>query len=330
MSTQNYIVDIQSYVPYHRTIYRSDLIKQQATKWHSPTHRNQCAKLDWICNKLTKQVAAICCAEPFAFAKGLVDWDERNYQMLIQTAMEQSLIHGHCVVEVYDDEPYWQVFSGTDITDYIYDERLVIKAVVINCSVADRFIRKMLTIDKKKVYWVEYQHQRDWKGESILFPVWDQLIYTRLINHNMCQYDTRIGSGFPIVTVDPNMVTPDQANNLANNLDQVDSKAGFIQPVGSKLEFGGSDKTVNFEQHVNLELQQIAGGSGFPLKFINGDAKGAVLAAGEDGDQARSRIQNIFGQFKSFIRQFIFSLYNKTNLDIKAEIVINETQPTQN
>lgn len=294
-------------VGYHRTNYRSYLIKQKLQNATSAYAREEVAKFDWLAHKLTYKVGETLTAEEIeGIPPGiLVDWEEREYRALVRTVITKCLIHGYCLVELYDDAPFWDVYAGPDVVELNLDDSLMPLNARISVYVNKKSKQKTVHIDGKTVFLVEYMHQRDWMGLPILYSVWDSITYARLLTHNMCQYDARLGSGFPILTVDPQTVLPEDVAAVASGLDQLDSKAGIILPVGATFEMMGSDKQTDFVNHYRMLLEQVAGGTDFPLKWINGESKGAVLASKEDGDMIRSTITHIFGSFKRFVQKLI-------------------------
>jgi hypothetical protein len=193
-----------------------------------------------------------------------------------------------------------------------------------------------LLIDNTKVFWFEFYHERDWRGQSILFPIWDQLVYARNITHNMCQYDMRMGSGFPDITIGKD-VDETEVAAMKVAVEDLDSKNAFFHPEGTELKFMGTDKATNFPEHLRILLEQIAGGTGFPKEFLNGEAKGAVLASEEEGKIVRSLITQILMAFAPQIEAFYMDRYGKA-IEVYPQIIVQEdeaeyateTQPPQN
>jgi hypothetical protein len=140
----------------------------------------------------------------------------------------------------------------------------------------------------------------------------------------MSQYDTRIGSGFPVITVDPDEVNADVWSSITADLDKIDSKRGIMLPKGSEFMYPESHG-VDFPAHLNELLKLISVGSQFPIKFLNGESRGAVLASDEDSKLTRSRMVQIFGQFKGFIQKLIRIKWG-IDTDVKANIILAEDE----
>jgi len=270
------------------------------------------AELDAIGNKLTYKIAEIAMANPFYYdvdklVDELEDWGTRNYQLLFEMIMREALIQGYCIVELFDTQPYWLIYSGSDISNERYNPALSLATVDVNVTVGEQVVHKTLKIDNKKVFLVQYGYNRSSTGCSILVPVWDDLTYLRLMKHNMCQFDARLGSGFPVVIVGKD-TTADDISDIAVEMDKVDSKAGIILPSGSDLKFPTAAQT-DFPAHMQLLLQNIAGNTGLPIKWLNGESKGAVLASEEDAAIGRTVIETMFKKFNRSIKMILDVLY---------------------
>jgi hypothetical protein len=314
----------------NKTVYKPQLIKEQANKPWSSYYRELTAKYDFIANRLTYGIAKVMTSESFIKPEMK---DTEHLQEMWRTVFTKCLIHGHCVVEVYDAKPYWQVFSGQDIAEYVYDDALNIASVKVAVVVGGKTYNNTLPIDNVKAFWFEFYHERDWKGQSILYPIWDQLIYTRNISFNMCQYDMRMGSGFPDLTIGKD-VDDSEVKAIKLAVEDLDSKNAFIHPEGTELKFMGTDKATAFPEHLQVLLEQIAGGCGFPKAFLNGEAKGAVLASEEEGKIVRSLISQILLTFADEIEAFYMARYSKA-VEVYPQIIVQEdeaeyaTEPTQ-
>lgn len=304
-------------VPYNKTIYRSILIRENRTHWHSKADRDEVARKDPIANKVSSQIAAALTSELFmGIPESILPfWEDRNYMEMFNQIITASLIHGHCMVELFDEAPYWMVFSGTEITDYSYDKLLNLTGGSITVTIEKAEYTTELVIDNKKAFAVQFGYRKNKKGVGILETIWDAISYLRLTIHNMSQYDTRLGSGFPKITVDPTTVTPEDLAAIKIGLDDIDSKNGIILPLGSDMKMEGSSAKTEFPEHIDVLLKQVASGSGLPLKFIDGDAKGVVKAGDAEGKLARSRIMQIWGQFRSFTNAFMKAVWPELKHD---------------
>ena len=71
------------------------------------------------------------------------------------------------------------------------------------------------------------------------------------------------------------------------------------------MKFLGSSAPIDFPTDLETCLKIVAGASGFPVRYLIGDPKGALSAAGEDTIAVWENLKSIFGEYKGFIRKII-------------------------
>jgi hypothetical protein len=246
---------------------------------------------------------------------------------MIERILLATLIHGRCIVELFDNEPYFEVYNDKEISNVIFEKGKPISAH-ISFALANETVNVNKTINGKSVFFIENKYRRDRHGVSILAPIWDLLVYSRLIMENMCNYDARLGNGFPLIKkIDTNAITtPDMLSSLKSGMDQINTMRGLIAPEGWDLEFKGSQNSVDFKSHFLILTEKIAGATGFPVKFFNGQAYGAGLEASDvDAKMIRSRYQTLFGSIKFKLLTILRVLYPAIT-DISPTVIIDESE----
>ena len=62
----------------------------------------------------------------------LHDWNKENYDDLMVRMYDSARTHKWCIIVLYDEPPYWQVFTYREICEIVYDENdIPIKAHAI-------------------------------------------------------------------------------------------------------------------------------------------------------------------------------------------------------
>ncbi|KKN27837.1 hypothetical protein LCGC14_0860580, partial [marine sediment metagenome] len=129
------------------------------------------------------------------------------------------------------------------------------------------------------------------------------------IFESMAMYDSRIGNGILLIIVDPEQYTA-ELNSLHHAVRNLNNRRYMILKTGAEgnppdMKFLGSTSPVDFSTDLETCLKVIAGASGFPVRYLIGDPKGALSAAGEDTIAVWENLKSIFGEYKDFIRKVI-------------------------
>jgi len=146
----------------------------------------------------------------------------------------------------------------------------------------------------------------DWKGRSVLDPVWDDLTTLRNIRWGMGQTMYRYGSGFPDITFNNAEQEDIQAWVDAGGLDNWNSRTGFVHNEDQIFEFKGPEghalNPMNFYLPI---MENISCGSGIPLAILRGVQAGALTGSEVNQQEYYGLISDEQSAYETGIRELI-------------------------
>lgn len=311
---------------YSKNVYVPSLLKMAAVDYSKPEHRVKRLEEDPIAGNLVLKTAELITARPPIFLdkndneldKTMDTWEDNQYKELLKEVIESTRTHGYMACEALKEpinDRTWIVHDSSDIQKIIYED-LKIKSYRIlprleggtETSMISAPVEKDLSPDKVIHYYVG-RYQRSLQGLGIIKRCWHSLVRFTEIFESMAMYDSRIGNGILLIIVDPDQYTQ-ELNSLHKAVRNLNNRRYMILKSSAEgnppdMRFLGSTAPIDFSTDLETCLKVIAGASGFPVRYLIGDPKGALSAAGEDTIAVYENLKSIFGEYKNFIRKVI-------------------------
>ena len=311
---------------YGENVYVPSLLKLAAVDYSKPEHRVKRIDEDPIAGNLVLKTAELITARPPIFLdknENELDetrntWEDNQYNKFFKEAIESTRTHGYIACEVLKkpiDDRTWIVHDSSDIKKIKYQD-LKIKSYTIEpkieggaeTSIIDQAKERELLPEKVIHYYVG-RYDRSLQGLAIIKRCWHALVRFTEIFESMAMYDSRVGNGILLVIVDPEQYTQEM-DSLHNAVRNLNNRRYMILKTGidqnpPDMKFLGSTSKIEFSTDLETCLKVIAGASGFPVRYLIGDPKGALSAAKEDTIATYENLKSIFGEYKDFIRKVI-------------------------
>lgn len=311
---------------YGENVYIPSLLKLGAVNYSNPEHRVARIDEDPIAGNLVLKTAELITARPPLFFdkndneldKTRDTWEDNQYNNLLKESIESTRTHGYIACEVLKNpinDRTWIVHDSSDIQTIKYRELQIesyrilprLKGGVETSIIAAPVLRE-LSPDKVIHYYVG-RYDRSLQGLGIIRRCWHSLVRFTEIFESMAMYDSRIGNGILLIIVDPDQYTQ-ELNSLHTAVKNLNNRRYMILKTSAEgnppdMKFLGSSAPVDFSTDLETCLKVIAGASGFPVRYLIGDPKGALSAAGEDTIAVWENLKSIFGEYKDFIRKVI-------------------------
>lgn len=149
----------------------------------------------------------------------------------------------------------------------------------------------------------------DWKGKSVLDPIWDDLTTLRNIRWGMGQTMYRYGSGFPDITFTGAEDAEIQAWIDAGNFADLSARTFYAHNEDAVLDFKGvAGHTLDPMNYYLPPMEHISCGTGIPLALLRGIQVGAVTGSQTDVANLESLLSAEQTAYEDGIRQLITAL----------------------
>ena len=311
---------------YSENKYIPTLLKMAAVDYSKPEHRMARIDEDPIAGNLVLKTAELITARPPIFLdendteldETRNTWEDNQYNNLLKEVIESTRTHGYIALEPLKEpinDRGWIVHDSSDIKTIKYKElKIDLYRILprieggIETSIIDAPKTRELSPDDVIHYYVG-RYDRSLQGLGIIKRCWHALVRFTEIFESMAMYDSRIGNGILLVIVDPDQYTQ-ELNSLHSSIRNLNNRRYMILKTGAEgnppdMKFLGSTSPIDFSTDLETCLKIIAGASGFPVRYLIGDPKGALSAAGEDTIAVWENLKSIFGEYKDFIRKVI-------------------------
>ena len=311
---------------YAENKYIPSILKMAAVDYSNPEHRVKRIEEDPIAGNLVLKTAELITSRPPIFldkADNELDktrdtWEDNQYNILLKEAIESTRTHGYIACEVLKeplDDRTWIVHDSSDIQKITYRDLKIESYTILprleggrETSIVQAPVQRELLPDKVIHYYVG-RYTRSLQGLAIIKRCWHALVRFTEIFESMAMYDSRIGNGILLIIVDPEQYTQ-ELNSLHKAVRNLNNRRYMILKTGAEgnppdMKFLGSTAPIDFSTDLESCLKIIAGASGFPVRYLIGDPKGALSAAGEDTIAVYENLKSIFGEYKDFIRKVI-------------------------
>ena len=311
---------------YGENVYTPSLLKMGAVNYSNWEHREARIDEDPIAGNLVLKTAELITARPPIFLdkndneldKTRDTWEDERYNVLLKEVIESTRTHGYIALEPLKkpiNDRAWIVHDSSDIKTIKYRELEIESYKIlpringgIETSIVDTPKERDLLPEDVIHYYVG-RYDRSLQGLAIIRRCWHSLVRFTEIFESMAMYDSRIGNGILLIVVDPEQYTS-ELDSLHKAVRNLNNRRYMILKTGADqnppdMKFLGSTSPIDFSTDLETCLKVVAGASGFPVRYLIGDPKGALSAAGEDTIAVWENLKSIFGEYKDFIRKVI-------------------------
>jgi hypothetical protein len=159
--------------------------------------------------------------------------------------------------------------------------------------------------------------EHDYKGMSVLDPVWDDLVTLRNIRWGMGQTMFRYGHGFPDLTFTGAEKTDIDDWVADGNFANLSARTYFAHNENQTIEFKGvAGRALDPMNYYLPIMENISAGSGIPLAILRGVQAGTLTGSEVNQQEYFALIGDEETYYETGIRQLIKSL-TKTEDDFK-------------
>jgi len=168
----------------------------------------------------------------------------------------------------------------------------------------------------------------DWKGQSVLDPIWDDLVTLRNIRWGMGQTMYRYGSGFPDIEIEG--ATKDDLSDYENSgmFKNLSNRTYFLHSEKQKMQFiGTAGRALDPMNYYVPPMEHISAGTGIPLAILRGVQAGALTGSEVNQQEYYGLISDEQSAYEHGIRELIKIILSlnkpdsKTASDVEAKPV---------
>ena len=310
---------------YYGNTYAPNLLKGLYNTIESPETREERIEIDPIAHTLTIRVANLITKNPPIFLdkqeNELEDvregWIKGDFDRIFNDSIIQCRTHGYSLTE-HLKKPFagkeFIVWKATEYrTKLDNDWNVEFYEITPRLEPGDNLMHSSLPAPRKVsdgvLHYEVGRRKRNQQGLSVLKPVWAQIVRANQILESMSAYAVRVGNGWLIITVDPKLYR-NREMALVNDIKSMNQRRFLLLSEAkdfgqTKVNFIGAGNSVDFPRDLETILGYISSSSGFPIRFFIGSPKGALSASKEDKLAVYDNLKSIFGEYKTYIRQFI-------------------------
>ncbi len=277
-------------------------------------------------------------------SKMLEEWIKEGWQDLMIAMTNAARTHSFCIIQLYDDAPYWRVFTFREITKIVYDKNkndIPVSAVVkwvVTLPLAETAVthREELSFkdnDKKAALLVSFGSRKGKElGKYDLEPIWDLMIYIRYMMLDIVNNSAK-SSGFYWFTYG-SAIKPDQKQDLLDAADITGAGSG----IGAKKVILEDIKAM-YPAHpeftvmaLSEAVSMVAGVTRLPTSFYRGEKQGGGVFNEGFSDEAKTNKKKkyIFAQFKKDIIKLVEMRWGKKVTDVQPYIKEELEQDSEN
>ena len=271
------------------------------------------------------------------------EWDLERYDHLLLRMFDTARTHSFCVVEQYDQAPYWRVFCEREIEEIKYDT----KGHPIGCHVV-----YTLELPKSKGIFINYEYDIDFydrnadnnDGKALFIPfgvpkgnrlgeydienVWSIDIDLRYINLDITNNSAKTSGFYHLVYGDA--LKKGDSQTIVDTMDII----GSNRAIGAKKGALEEIRAIHPEQcqfsidAMLAKLKIFASSTRLPLTFYVGEKEsGGVFTEGfTDEAKINKKKKYIFGQFKPYIKDLILMRWGIELEDVEVYIEEQEKE----
>lgn len=156
----------------------------------------------------------------------------------------------------------------------------------------------------------------DWKGKSVLDPIWDDLTTLRNIRWGMGQTMYRYGSGFPDITFSGAELSDIEDFIDSGAFSGLSARTYFVHNENQEMEFKGTAGRALDPMNYYLPIMEnISAGTGIPLAILRGVQAGALTGSEVNQQEYYGLISDEQSGYEHGIRELINAVLRVTTED---------------
>lgn len=156
------------------------------------------------------------------------------------------------------------------------------------------------------IHFVNRLIDHDYKGLSVLDPVWDDLVTLRNIRWGMGQTMYRYGSGFPDITFTGAEKSDIDAFIASGSFSNLSTRTYFVHNENQVLDFKGvAGRAIDPMNYYLPIMENISAGSGIPLAILRGVQAGALTGSEVNQQEYYGLISDEQSGYEQSIRELI-------------------------
>lgn len=257
----------------------------------------------------------------------LQEWIQERYSDLFIRMFDAGRTHRWCIVQQYNQYPYWRVFTYREVKEIKYDKfdkpisAIVHWAKFLPCAATYEYHEETLNFDIDRAFdkdpkgntlgkaiFVNFGSDMDERIETTdLESKWSLDVYLRYIMLDIVNNSAK-SSGFFWIKEGSQM---DDTKKL--ELDAVLAKLNTCNSVGATENvIAGMEAMYMKNPEFPVEafdkiLKVLAGACDMPLLYFNGEKETGSIFEENSGAQAQinKKMRKIFGKFKKYILQLV-------------------------
>jgi len=251
------------------------------------------------------------------------DWDNERWSKLLIEMADKCRGHRFCVVDMYEEPPYWKVYYEREIKEMYYDDNENPTGCKVewgrNLVLADEYewFEEELTFynpnnedNDQTALLVCFGNEKNGKlGENDLEDIWTTAIYMNYID-----LDIKNNAKMFYHLVYGDALSSDNKQALVNTFDIAGSSHGIGAKKGALEEIRGiapakPEYCIAAKQEM---LQKFAAACRMPLMYFRSesDLSKAFGMSGQDDARVTKKKLAIFGEFFPYIKTLIKMRWN--------------------
>ena len=149
-------------------------------------------------------------------------------------------------------------------------------------------------------------NMEEWKGLSVLYPIWDDLVTLRNIRWGMGQTMYRYGSGVLDITIDGASQEQLDAYEKSGNLSDLSARTYLLHDSSVTTDFKGTaGRALNPMNYYLPIMENISAGTGIPQAILRGVQAGALTGSEVNQQEYYGLISDEQSGYEPGIRQLI-------------------------
>jgi hypothetical protein len=268
--------------------------------------------------------------------KAAREWREEGWRDLLIDKFNMSRVHSFCVVRLYEEPPYWRVFTWRHIKKIYYSKKGI--PYKVDCEWSHSLPKADTPTEHKESFNLYDNIEGKDKNDALLVPfgsrnrkhlghfdfesIWDLLIYIRYQMLDMVNNSAKTSGFYHFIYGDS--IGDDHSSDLKDALDFI----GISQGIGASkrileaIEFHCPEHPEFTIDALNKSVNLLAGSVRLPFSFFMGEKEGGGVFQEGFSDEAKvtKKKNYIFSQFKKYIIDLVRMRWGKDIKDVKPYI----------
>lgn len=305
-----------------KILYLDPLVSSATITFSDKKHREDAVEGDFLLNSYICKLDEEIFSDPPKIVNGEEQWNEDDLSAMSTQLMDKARIHGYAVVQFYDNEPTWRVFSECDRTKWLYDKDDNVIGIAVHYG---KETDESLIFGENQCYLLKFK-EGDNKGQKFALADLDQAMWTVATMTRQIQAQLDImGSRPEMYHVVYGSPSPDERQAVINSLDDTNVLNAFAASENAVKEI----RTISHQSYsdllniIALKIKQFAGITRMPLAFYNGERTSGSGTGGAAENMVEIKIdrrkQHIFNKIKPILIQIYKERYNIALQDIEMD-----------